>query len=71
MPKPAILCCCKGRFYFSPSYVVIENESPYTLEGTWIEKGQIKTDWDSFSLLDNNQNIEVVKKVVYLFKKAL
>lgn len=29
---------------------VIENESPNPLEGIWVEKGQIKTEWDSFSL---------------------
>lgn len=29
---------------------VLENESPNPLEGTWREKGSIKTDWPSFSL---------------------
>ncbi len=28
----------------------LENESANPLEGTWIEKGQIKTNWESFSL---------------------
>jgi GH43 family beta-xylosidase len=29
---------------------VLENDSPNPLEGSWVEKGQIETDWDSFSL---------------------
>lgn len=29
---------------------VLENDSPNPLEGAWVEKGQIQTDWDSFSL---------------------
>jgi GH43 family beta-xylosidase len=29
---------------------VLENASPNPLEGTWIERGQIKTGWESFSL---------------------
>ena len=29
---------------------VIENSSPNPMEGTWTEKGEIKTRWDSFSL---------------------
>lgn len=29
---------------------VLENESPNPLEGEWVEKGEIKTKWDSFSL---------------------
>jgi GH43 family beta-xylosidase len=29
---------------------LLENASANPLEGTWIEKGQIATDWDSFSL---------------------
>ena len=29
---------------------VLENESANPLEGTWVERGQIKTDWESFSL---------------------
>ena len=29
---------------------VLENESANPLEGEWVEKGQIKTDWESFSL---------------------
>ena len=28
----------------------MENDSPNPLEGTWVEKGQIKTNWESFSL---------------------
>lgn len=28
----------------------LENSSPNPLEGTWIERGQVKTGWDSFSL---------------------
>ena len=29
---------------------VLENESENPLEGNWIEKGQVKTAWESFSL---------------------
>ncbi|OPJ63448.1 family 43 glycosylhydrolase [Clostridium oryzae] len=29
---------------------VLENASPNPLEGTWVEKGQLKTNWESFSL---------------------
>lgn len=29
---------------------VLENESPNPLEGEWVEKGQVKTAWDDFSL---------------------
>jgi GH43 family beta-xylosidase len=29
---------------------VLENESANPLEGEWVEKGQVKTDWESFSL---------------------
>lgn len=29
---------------------VIKNKSPNPLEGTWEEKGQIKTDWESFAV---------------------
>ncbi|WP_242694869.1 glycoside hydrolase family 43 protein [Pseudogracilibacillus auburnensis] len=29
---------------------VLENASPNPLRGEWVEKGQVKTDWDSFSL---------------------
>lgn len=29
---------------------VLENESPDPLEGEWVEKGQIETAWDTFSL---------------------
>ena len=29
---------------------VLENESANPLEGTWVERGQLKTDWESFSL---------------------
>lgn len=29
---------------------VLENESPDPRQGKWVEKGQIQTDWDSFSL---------------------
>lgn len=35
---------------FDHRMFVLENESSNPLEGTWIEKGQIKTKWDSFSL---------------------
>ncbi len=37
---------------------VLESEAANPLEGNWVEKGQIKTDWDDFSLdatiLENN-----------------
>lgn len=29
---------------------VLENDSPNPLDGEWVEKGQIKTDWETFSL---------------------
>ena len=29
---------------------VLENSSPNPLEGTWTEKGQLKTEWETFSL---------------------
>lgn len=29
---------------------VLENDSPNPLEGEWVEKGQLKTNWESFSL---------------------
>ena len=29
---------------------VLENSSPNPLKGEWVEKGQLKTDWESFSL---------------------
>ncbi|MBD3266756.1 family 43 glycosylhydrolase [bacterium] len=29
---------------------VLENQSPNPLKGEWVEKGQIETNWDSFSL---------------------
>jgi GH43 family beta-xylosidase len=35
---------------FQHRMFVIENKSPNPLEGNWEEKGQIKTDWDSFAL---------------------
>ncbi|MBT2757360.1 family 43 glycosylhydrolase [Mesobacillus foraminis] len=35
---------------FDHRMFVIENESPNPLEGEWVEKGQIKTDLDTFSL---------------------
>jgi GH43 family beta-xylosidase len=35
---------------FDHRMYVIENESANPLEGEWLEKGQIKTDWESFSL---------------------
>lgn len=35
---------------FDHRMFVLENDSPNPLEGNWIEKGQIKTKWDSFSL---------------------
>lgn len=35
---------------FDHRMYVLENESPNPLEGEWIEKGQIRTQWESFSL---------------------
>jgi GH43 family beta-xylosidase len=35
---------------FNHRMFVLENESSNPLEGTWIEKGQVETNWDSFSL---------------------
>lgn len=35
---------------FDHRMFVLENESKNPLEGTWVEKGQIRTDWESFSL---------------------
>ena len=35
---------------FDHRMYVIENDSENPLEGTWVEKGQVKTDWESFSL---------------------
>lgn len=35
---------------FDHRMYVIENSSTNPLEGTWVEKGQIKTNWESFSL---------------------
>jgi len=35
---------------FDHRMYVLENESANPLEGEWIEKGQVKTDWESFSL---------------------
>jgi GH43 family beta-xylosidase len=35
---------------FDHRMYVIENESANPLEGEWVEKGQIQTDWESFSL---------------------
>ncbi|WYP26896.1 family 43 glycosylhydrolase [Alkalihalobacillus sp. FSL W8-0930] len=35
---------------FDHRMFVLENESPNPLEGKWIEKGQIKTKWESFAL---------------------
>ncbi|MEH7480930.1 family 43 glycosylhydrolase [Neobacillus drentensis] len=35
---------------FDHRMYVIENDSENPLEGNWVEKGQIKTDWESFSL---------------------
>jgi len=29
---------------------VLENEAANPLEGTWVERDQIKTNWESFSL---------------------
>lgn len=35
---------------FDHRMFVLENEADNPLEGTWVEKGQIHTDWESFSL---------------------
>ncbi|MGG4035651.1 family 43 glycosylhydrolase [Paenibacillus cisolokensis] len=35
---------------FDHRIFVLENDSANPLEGTWVEKGQIQTDWESFSL---------------------
>ncbi|TDL74025.1 alpha-N-arabinofuranosidase [Rhodococcus qingshengii] len=35
---------------FDHRMYVIENDSANPLEGNWVEKGQVKTDWESFSL---------------------
>jgi GH43 family beta-xylosidase len=35
---------------FDHRMYVLENESANPLEGEWVEKGQVKTDWESFSL---------------------
>ncbi|AEI44610.1 Alpha-N-arabinofuranosidase [Paenibacillus mucilaginosus KNP414] len=35
---------------FDHRIYVLENASANPLEGTWIEKGQLKTDWESFAL---------------------
>ncbi len=35
---------------FDHRIYVLENESANPLEGAWVEKGQIKTNWESFSL---------------------
>ena len=35
---------------FDHRMFVLENESENSLEGNWIEKGQLKTNWESFSL---------------------
>ncbi|WP_078544000.1 glycoside hydrolase family 43 protein [Litchfieldia alkalitelluris] len=35
---------------FDHRMYVIENDSENPLEGSWVEKGQVKTDWESFSL---------------------
>ncbi|MCZ8518584.1 MULTISPECIES: glycoside hydrolase family 43 protein [Paenibacillus] len=35
---------------FDHRMYVLENEAANPLEGTWTEKGQLKTDWESFSL---------------------
>ncbi|MHA6530517.1 glycoside hydrolase family 43 protein [Paenibacillus sp. BAC0078] len=35
---------------FDHRMYVIENESANPLEGTWVEKGQVKTAWESFAL---------------------
>lgn len=35
---------------FDHRIFVLENSSPNPLEGTWTEKGQLRTNWESFSL---------------------
>ncbi len=35
---------------FDHRMFVLENESANPLEGEWVEKGQIQTEWDSFAL---------------------
>ncbi|MEY8749293.1 glycoside hydrolase family 43 protein [Alkalicoccobacillus gibsonii] len=35
---------------FDHRMFVLENDSPNPLEGEWVEKGQIKTKWESFAL---------------------
>ncbi|WP_084146758.1 family 43 glycosylhydrolase [Paenibacillus wynnii] len=51
----------KGKWYiyfaaaredapFDHRIYVLENDAANPLEGTWIEKGQLKTNWESFSL---------------------
>lgn len=35
---------------FNHRIYVLENDSANPLEGQWVEKGQLKTDWESFSL---------------------
>jgi GH43 family beta-xylosidase len=35
---------------FDHRMYVLENDSANPLEGKWVEKGQVKTDWESFSL---------------------
>ncbi|MCM3111852.1 glycoside hydrolase family 43 protein [Lederbergia lenta] len=35
---------------FDHRMFVLENSSPNPLEGEWVEKGQVKTKWESFSL---------------------
>lgn len=35
---------------FDHRIYVLENDSPNPLEGAWVEKGRIKTNWESFSL---------------------
>ncbi|WP_166241343.1 glycoside hydrolase family 43 protein [Paenibacillus turpanensis] len=35
---------------FDHRMYVLENESANPLEGEWVEKGQLKTDWESFAL---------------------
>jgi hypothetical protein len=40
----------RGGRWFTQRMYALENDSPNPLEGAWIEKGQIKTDWEYFSL---------------------
>ena len=35
---------------FDHRIFVLENESENPLEGSWVEKGQLKTNWESFAL---------------------